>query len=245
MALSNERIAALTASDWPSGPTRQSLAANRRQATPCPLLCNMLLESEPDTSLVRAFAQGMRELENGLHRHFPHNLYGDLDYFAAALLTAARAQSHPNTHLQKLFALTGELLQLYGCHSPIHFRYAHDFLYGFDWVRWVRKTPKKRPSSGPFSGEFLLYLKKRGRELLVLIAKDDAKYPRLAKRQNRNPFSFSRVPDDEQRLHETLAAEALIPVEAWCLDAIPRCDRDYSQLRAERARALDLSLPHG
>ena len=244
MALPSERALASNTADE-SGPIRRSLSPQRSTATPCAVLCDLLLNGETDTSLVGVFAQGMRELEHGLLTHFPNNLYGDLDYFASAILGEARAQPHPVDHLRQLFALTAELLQLYGCHSTIHFQYAHDFLYGFDWARWVRKATSKRQAAGPFSMEFLLYLQKRGDELLALIAKDDARYPRLATWQNRNAFTFSRVADDERLLHETLAAEALVPVEAWRRDALPRCERDYSQLRAARARALHLGLPHG
>jgi hypothetical protein len=244
MALPSERALTSNTDDY-SNPTRRSLSPQRSAATPSAALCDALLKGETDTSLVRVFAQGMRELENGLLTHFPNNLYGDLDYFASAILGEARAQPYPIVHLERLFSLTAELLQLYGCHSPIHFQYAHDFLYGFDWARWVRKATSKRQAAGPFSMEFLLYLQKRGHELLALIAKDDAQYPRLATWQNRNAFTFSRLADDERLLHKTLAAEALVPVEAWRRDAQPRCDRDYSQLRAARARALHLGLPHG
>jgi len=245
MALPSEPVAASSADGLPTAHARQSLAPERGDATTCPALCNTLLGAETDTTLVRVFAQGIRDLEDGLVAHFPHNIYGDLDYFSAALLSDSRAQNKPSAHLRTIFALTTELLELYGCHSRIHFRYAHDFLYGFDWARWTRKAAKKRRKSGPFSYEFLLYLKKRGHELLALIAKDDAKYPRLARHQHRNPFAFSRTPDDEKRLHQALAAEALVPVEAWRADAIPRCDRDYSQLRTERAQLLGLGPKHG
>lgn len=246
MALPSERAAVYSTRDCPNpGAARRSLDPLRSEATPCHILCSALLKSETDTSLVRVFAQGMRDLENGLHAHFPNNLYGDLDYFSVAILDAARARPQPVSHLQELFALTGELLRLYGCNSAIHFQYAHDFLYGFDWARWVRKAMEKRQKIGPFSLEFLLYLKKRAHELLALIAKDDTQYPHLAPHQQRNAFTFSRAPDDEQLLHATLAAEGLVPVEAWRRDALPCCDRDFSQLRSARARALHLSLPHG
>ncbi|MGY8826867.1 MAG: ferrochelatase [Candidatus Latescibacterota bacterium] len=245
MALPSEPIAISNTDDLSTAPTRQSLAPNRDGATTCHALCSTLLKTETDTRLVRVFTQGMRDLEKGLFAHFPHNIYGDLDYFAATVLYDVRAQKKPSAHLLSLFALTAELLELYGCHSTIHFRYAHDFLYGFDWARWARKAAQKRRDSSPFSYEFLLYLKKRGHELLTLIAKDDAKYPRLTRHQNRNPFAFSRTPDDEKRLHQTLAVDALVPVEAWRIDAIPRFDRDYSRLRAERAQSLHLKPKHG
>ncbi len=218
---------------------RLSLAPGRHRATPCVDLCAALLEAdETDTIFGRTFAQGMRDLEAGLKEHFPNNIYGDLDYYAAALLNAARAHSTPLTYLQQHFVQVGELLQLYGCNSPIHFRYAHDFLYGFDWARWVRKAPTKRGNTGPFAPAFLHYLKERGDELLQLIATDDCTYPRLARGADRNPFSFLRDPASEMRLHQSLAADGLVPVEAWHPHGRLCCRSDYSALRDERADQL-------
>jgi hypothetical protein len=220
-------------------PVRQSLGPGRLQATSCAQLCSVLLDNDwTDTILGDAFAQGMHALEAALNAHFPHNIYGDLDHLATSLLTEARQHANPVDHLQQSLAIIEELLKLYGRHSPIHFRYAHDFLYGFDWARWVRKSPQQRRQTGPFSRPFMEYLRQRGIELLSLIEIDDPTYPRLPHNRDRNPFSFSRSPDDETRLHVSLAADGLIPVEAWRADSPTRCDRDYSALRQQRARHL-------
>lgn len=227
-----------------SAAPRFSLSPSRHDATSCAEICALLLtEDEIDTILGRSFAQGIRVLEESLRAHFPNNIYADLDYIATALLQEARAQADPSTYLETSFALTADLFQLYGCHSPIHFRYAHDFLYGFDWVRWVRKMPTQRRNTGPFERTFLLYLKGRANELLSLIADDDATYPRLEPNRDRNPFLFSRGPSDETRLHQSLADDGLIPVKAWCTQSAPQCAHDYSALREERAQQL--RIDHG
>tara|TARA_B100001989_G_C24385661_1_gene386633 strand:+ start:49 stop:774 length:726 start_codon:yes stop_codon:yes gene_type:complete len=216
-----------------------SLSPSRRDATSCAEICALLLtEDETDTILGRSFAQGIRAVEENLRAHFPNNIYADLDYLAQSLLQEARAQTNPSTYLEASFSLTADLFQLYGCHSPIHFRYAHDFLYGFDWVRWVQKMPTQRRNTGPFDQFFLHYLKGRANELLSLIADDDATYPRLETNRDRNPFLFSRGPSDETRLHQSLADDGLIPVKAWCTQSVPQCAYDYSALREERAQQL-------
>lgn len=219
---------------------RLSLAPGRNHATSCAEICALLIaEDETDTILGRSFAQGIRALEEDLKMHFPNNIYADLDYLSTALLQDARSQIDPPTYLRTSFSITTELLHLYGCHSPIQFRYIHDFLYGFDWVRWVRKKTNQRKSIGPFDRTFLSYLKKRGDELLSLIAADDPTYPNLAPNRDRNPFVFSRSPSDEAKLHQSLADDGLIPVKAWCSQSSPQLDRDYSALREERARSLN------
>ena len=57
--------------------------------------------------------------------------------------------------------------------------------------------PEPRAEHGPFSSTFLSYTKQRGEELVELIARNDAKYHRLADDAvARNPFGFSREPED-------------------------------------------------
>lgn len=239
MSLPSEPYRTPLAHSAPGAAYRLSLAPNRRRASSCIDLCAALLErDETDTIFGRVFAQGIRGLEAGLGKHFPNNIFGDLDYIAAALLDAARLDSTPLAHLRQHVDLVDQLLQIYGCNSPIHFRYAHDFLYGFDWVRWVRKAPSKRRNTGPFDLVFLHYLRQRGNELLQLIAADDRTYPRLPCGADRNPFSFLRDPPSEMRLHASLAADGLVPVEAWHPHGRRCCRRDYSALRDERADQL-------
>jgi hypothetical protein len=132
-------------------------------------------------------------------------------------------------------------MKLYGQQSPIRFRYVHDFMYGFDWARWVRRDPEAREGVEPFGLEFLRQTEGRGRDIGTLIEADDELYPRLEDGVSRNPFPFSREPQDELALYRLLAERGCVPVQAWCLDARPDAGRDFDVLREEAARSLSLS----
>ena len=226
-----------------------SLAPYRDHATPLDQLCSQLIDETIDSSLARVFAQGMAQTAQALAAHFPDNIFADIDFLAAALLAQTRCHTKIDDReitsrrsacdLAELFDRITALIQLYGCRSAIGFRYVHDFLYGFDWARWVRKDPDQRSSVGPFDAEFLHYLHLRGTELLALIARGDRKYPPLSPGEWRNPFDFSRTPADEALLHQTLATEGLLPLAAWDLSAQPVFDKDFYQLRQQRAAQLN------
>jgi len=131
-------------------------------------------------------------------------------------------------------------MRLYGQQSAIRFRYVHDFMYGFDWARWVRRDPDARKGVEPFGIEFLRQTESRGRNILELIDADDDWYPRLIDGVSRNPFPFSREPEDELPLYQLLAERACVPVEAWLLDAQPDASRDFDALREGAAASLGL-----
>ena len=217
--------------------SRRSLAPHRVLATPIDSLSARLLGDATDSSLGRVFAQGMTQTAGAVDEHFPDNIFADVDFLAAALLAQAHRDPDPAACLAGLFDRIASLIELYGCHSAINFRYVHDFLYGFDWARWARKDPRRR-RVGPFDLEFLAYLQRRGAELLALIAADDSQYPRLAPGRWRNPFGISREPDEETHLHRELATAGLVPVTTWDIAARPSCDQDFSKLRQERATRL-------
>ncbi|MEM1417603.1 MAG: ferrochelatase, partial [Myxococcota bacterium] len=117
----------------------------------------------------------------------------------------------------------------------------HDFLYAFDWSKWVREAPEERAAIGPFDRPFLERMVTRGRELVALIEARDLKYGPIPAGVDRNPFSFSRTPVDEARLWKDLAAVDGLPAKAWDPDAIPEWERDFYALREARARALGLA----
>ena len=61
-----------------------------------------------------------------------------------------------------------------------------------------------------------------------------------------NPFSFSREPADERRLHEALAGDNLIPVQAWRFDSTCDWARPYTQIREQYAQKLGIPVrPQG
>lgn len=186
-----------------------------------------------------AFAQGLCATADAIVEHFPENLLWDLDALAAALVDqACRHQDRAPEELDDAFAEVLELHALFGRATAICFRYVHDFVYGFDWAKWVRRDPPARQTIGPYDRAFLRAMLRRGAELLERIEADDTKYPRLAHGQPRNPFGFSREPVDELRLHRELAVRDLIPVRAWQLAPPLYWDRPFADHREAHARAL-------
>jgi hypothetical protein len=187
-----------------------------------------------------AFAAGLARTADAIARHFPNNLFWDLDHLAASVLREALAHPAPLERLGASFDEIETLNALFGRETPIRFRYAHDFIYGFDWAKWVRRDPKARAGVGPFDLAFLRSLHARGRELLALIENDDATYPALEDERDRNPYPFSRDPREELALYRDLARLGLIPVRAWQESARPEWDRAFAEERVARARALGL-----
>jgi hypothetical protein len=171
---------------------------------------------------------------------FPENLFWDFDFYLTSV--HARASTAPDyaSYLEQVTRMTVDVMRLYGNQSPIQFRYVHDFMYGFDWARWVRRDPEARSRVEPFGLDFLQRLESRGRAILTLIEADDEWYPRLAEGTSRNPFPFSREPEDELRLYRVLAERGWMPVEAWRSEARPDAARDYDSLREDAARSLGL-----
>ena len=171
---------------------------------------------------------------------FPDNLFWDFDFFLASIHRRAVAASDYASYVEHVTRMTVSLMRLYGQQSVIRFRYVHDFMYGFDWARWVRRDPEARRGVEPFDLEFLEQIRSRGLDILALIEADDESYPRLTDGASRNPFSFSREPEEELSLYRLLAARGCVPVETWRVDAQPDASRDFDALREEAAKSLGL-----
>jgi hypothetical protein len=198
-------------------------------------------EAVLEPAALSAFATALEGIALAQVASFPGNLFWDLDFPAARLLDLARGEPElAVSRLEHTAARFAALQRGFGAASKIRFRYAHDFIYGFDWARWVQREPAARSAVGPFEPPFLAYLLDRGEEIVRLVEQDDAKYPKLSPGEARNPFGFTREPADEERLHRDLAERGLVPVEAWRRDAVPRWDLPFAALREERARALGL-----
>ncbi len=189
--------------------------------------------------------EGLAALVAAQLKNFPGNLFWDYDYIAIASVQDAQRRTDPVAHLKASYAKMVELQQLFGQGTTIRFRYIHDFNYGYDWAKWVRRNPDSRAHVGPFDWEFLTYMYRRGHELLALIEADDQKYPRLRTPAPRNPFGFSREPEAERAIHRELANRGLIPVPTWDPQAVPQWQDDYAQIRCEHARALGYARPSG
>lgn len=182
-----------------------------------------------------ALARGLSELADAIVAAFPENVFWDLDALAGSL-----AGADPDT-IDGAFHDLVALHRLFGRATSIRFRYVHDFLYGYDWAKWVRRDPEARADIGPYDPRFFAAMLQRGEELIALIAADDAKYHQLADDEPRNPFGFSREPEDELRLHRQLASEGAVPVEAWRLDGRARWDADPYRARERAAERLELT----
>lgn len=206
-----------------------------------PTSLRALVETLAPGPLRRPFATALERVADAQLEAFPGNLFWDMDALAASLVRQARAHADPAQHLARLAGHVARLQRLFGAETAIHFRYVHDFIYGYDWAKWVKRDPERRRSVGPFDEVFLRYSEQRAGELMALIARDDAKYHQLPEGQARNPFGFSREPEDELRLFRDLAERELLPVRAWETDPPLDWERPYLALREERAGALGLA----
>jgi hypothetical protein len=168
--------------------------------------------------------------------HFPDNVFWDLDLVVQSLADRTSVAAIDTTAHRLV-----RLMQGFGMRSAIRFRYVHDFTYGFDWAKWVAKAPERRRQVAPFDDFFLAYLEHRCEELLALIASDDVKYGRLRNDQPRNPFTFSREPQDERRLHALLAERGLIPVATWDAQGDARWGAEFAERRAALAAELGIT----
>jgi hypothetical protein len=229
-----------------------SLAPDRELATPLRSVHARALEQLPASrvdAVEPALAEGLRALALAQLDAFPGNLLWDLDLIAVAIADeAGRCDAGEAVALvDDRFERMAGLQHLYGRATPINFSYVHDFVYGFDWAKWVAREPSLHADvPAPFSLRFLTYMDARGHELLELIAEDDAKYPRLSDAEPRNPFPFSREPADELALHRELARRDLIPVPTWNPDALDldwgtRWRVPFQDRRVEVARELELT----
>lgn len=206
------------------------------------------------TSLVDLFEKHAPEgqsaqlaLMRSLHRvataqldSFPETIFWDFDALGAHLAELAIRSDAPRLDLARVSSTIAALQHLFGHRTPIHFRYVHDFMFGYDWAKWVARDPDARGSIGPFDERFLGYMWRRGHELLLLIANDDEKYPKLSSGRPRNPFGFSREPNDERKLFETLAKADEIPVRAWEPSPQPTWNRPFQKLRDQCAESLGI-----
>lgn len=213
--------------------TYLSLDPARSVPTPLPSLLDALAPRLPEPDSLEAFVDGLDEIVEAILANFPQNIFWDLDYLAGALTRAGSPRQ-----IRLMTAMVVDLQRGFGRHSILCFRYVHDFTFGFDWCRWVKEDVAVRKDTGPFHWVFLLYLQKRRRELEVLIAQDDEKYNQLKPGEVRNPFVFSREPEQEKALHEVLARSGDIPVIAWEIDGACQYEKSYGEIRVEAADSL-------
>lgn len=189
-----------------------------------------------------AWAMALSDLARAIAREFPENLFADLDHVARALRDVVLREGH--VALERTIDPLVRIHRTYGRSSAIRFRYVHDFLYGFDWARWVARDPAARAAVGPYDARFLAHIEARALELDALVARNDPTYPPLPAGVFRNPFPFDREPDAERLLFETLARAGELPIEAFLESPTLTLERPYAALREERAASLGLSRAH-
>ncbi len=214
-----------------------TLDPGRSTASPLAELVSSLADSRQLPHLAAA-ASAVAEAQL---RSFPENLFWDFDFYLTSIHRSAADACDYASYLADITRLTVGLMTLYGQQSLIRFRYVHDFMYGFDWARWVRRAPRKRAGIEPFGVDFLRQTESRGRDILTLINADDDWYPKIDGGASRNPFPFSREPEEELSLYRVLAEKDYVPVKAWRRDTRPDASRDFDALREDVAASLGLS----
>lgn len=216
----------------------RSLCPGRARATRLSVLAESL--TYPLSDHAAALREALAAIANSLLFHFPDNLFWDFD----ALCTQLGAEILAGKSAAAAVAPYLKLHHTFSDATPIGFAYGHDFYYGFDWAKWVKKSPRERSGCGAYSAEFLHALQARGGELLSTIERqEDPLYPQLIGSEPRNPFPFSRDPSDEVQLLEAMAARDLLPLRAWEPRASGTWEPDYQRLRAELATSLGLDTP--
>lgn len=213
----------------------RSLSPDRDKPTSLPALFEALLPRLNGVDAVAAFVDGLDDTVEAILANFPDNIFWDLDYLAGVLVRAGSPRQ-----IRLMAAMVVDLQEGFGRHSILRFRYVHDFTLGFDWCRWVKEDVSERADVGPFDWIFLRYLQKRRRELEALIAVNDEKYYQLNKGEIRNPFAFSREPDEETQLHEILSENGDIPVAAWNIDGACRYEKEFGKIRVEVSKSLKI-----
>jgi hypothetical protein len=215
----------------------RSLDPEREYAHSLREVAEHLLPQLPDAPTTEAFATALVDISNSMYQHFAATLFWDFDMFAAAIVRQNRTPEAMAT-----YALTvEEMMAAFGRRTNIAFMYTHDFIYGFDWSRWVLREPEARKTVHPYDLNFVQRMIRRSQELESLIAQDDKKYHKIEGGGPRNPFGFNREPEYEIPLFQRLAQDQLLPVEAWNYDGITRWEKPYTDIRAQVA--ADLGIP--
>jgi hypothetical protein len=211
-----------------------SLNPNKNIITSFRDIGHIITEKTDNIQLIRCIASSLETILKAQIDNFPENLFWDFDLIVFSLLEQSLSAKEGGIRFLESFTnKLVELMKMFGCKSEIRFRYVHDFTYGFDWARWVKKDPVNRANIHPFSPFFLDYLLSKGKELLQRISMDDAHYHHISTCSYRNPFRFSRDPKDEYRLLTYLAGYDLIPVSTWNRNTNVMWDKPFDQLREQ------------
>ncbi len=218
-----------------------SLNPQKKIITSFAELENLIAEENTDIKIITTLQETLQCIVNSQLQNFPENIFWDFDFLVSSMLRQALVADEGAVSFLKNF---GEkmvrLTEMFGINTEIRFRYVHDFIYGFDWARWVQKDPENRANIEPFSLVFLDYLLTKGKELIQRISHGQITSYKLCDTGYRNPFTFSREPEDEYRLLTYLAQEQLIPVAVWNWNASPVWNKPFQEMRQQIALKLDI-----
>ncbi|MEH1842358.1 MAG: hypothetical protein V7L20_27420 [Nostoc sp.] len=202
---------------------------------------NLISEQKTDIKLLIPLQETLESIVRTQLQNFPENIFWDFDFLVSSMLRQALVADEGAIAFLKYF---GEkmvsLTEMFGNKTEMRFRYVHDFMYGFEWARWVQKEPQKRAHIEPFSLVFLDYLLVKGKELLQRINHGQIISYKLCDTGYRNPFTFSREPEDEYCLLTYLAQEELIPVAMWNWNASPVWNKPFQEMRQQLALKLNI-----
>ncbi|MEH2303698.1 MAG: hypothetical protein V7K88_33235 [Nostoc sp.] len=218
-----------------------SLNPQKRLITSFAELGNFITEQNTDIEFLTTLQETLESIVRTQLRNFPENIFWDFDFLVSSMLRQALVADEGAITFLKVFGKKMVLLiEMFGNKTQMRFRYVHDFMYGLDWARWVQKEPQNRAHIEPFSLIFLDYLLVKGKELLQRINHGQIISYKLCETGYRNPFTFSREPEDEYRLLTYLAEEQLIPVAVWNWNASPVWNKPFQEMRQQLALKLNI-----
>ncbi|MEH2122154.1 hypothetical protein [Nostoc sp.] len=218
-----------------------SLNPQKRLITSFAELGNFITEENTDIQFITTLQETLESIVCTQLQNFPGNIFWDFDFLVSSMLRQALVADEGAIPFLKVFGKKMVLLiEMFGNKTQMRFRYVHDFMYGFDWARWVQKEPQNRAHIEPFSLVFLDYLLVKGKELLQRINHGQITSYKLCETGYRNPFTFSREPEDEYRLLTYLAEEQLIPVAVWNWNASPVWNKPFQEMRQQLALKLSI-----
>ncbi|MBH8552058.1 hypothetical protein I8751_06660 [Nostocaceae cyanobacterium CENA357] len=201
---------------------------------------NFIAAQTTDMQLISHLYSTLEVILDALLQNFPENIFWDFDFMVSSMLRQALLSDDGADFLEYFANKMVSLIELFGIKKEVRFRYIHDFMYGFVWAKWVQKEPHNRAHIEPFSLCFLDYLLIKGQELVHRISLDQVSFYKLCDTGFRNPFSFSREPEDEYRLLTYLAGKQLIPVAAWNWNAHPVWNKPFEEMRQQLSVKLNI-----
>ncbi|MDF3818532.1 hypothetical protein P3G55_01395 [Leptospira sp. 96542] len=219
---------------------RQSLNPNDTKLSDFNLIEISLSELQLNIEELDVLSDSIFSIVKAVVYHFPENIFWDFNFLVRQLAQISKFSS-PNffSTIRSLSIQIIRIFEIFGNHSKIKFRYIHDFIYGYDWLKWMLEKKKDTDDINPFGFDFLNYIESRGLELQALIDQNDSKYPMLND-EYRNPFLFIRTTEEEMNLHKELSRLHQIPIEAWDGFAVPKYDQNYSAIRLEVSKQLGI-----